>query len=171
MITHKILDRIMPFSFKKSSPHRRFQKILHDFQAAKAEFGAEVELAKAKSDAQYQGIVQSKLAHAVKCQPIETTMASILFARNPLFTGRNEILDAMLNHLGLSSRDGPVRTKVCWLHGIGGIGKTEIAREYLHRVKDTYSKMFWLEANSEHNLGESLISLGQNVGIYKPNMK
>lgn len=110
----------MPFSFKKSSLHRRFQKILHDFQAAKAESGAEVELAKAKSDAQYQSIMQSKLAHAVKCQPTETTMASILFARNPLFTGRNEILDAMLNHLGPSSRDRPIRTKVCWLHGISG---------------------------------------------------
>jgi AAA+ ATPase superfamily predicted ATPase len=35
------------------------------------------------------------------------------------------------------------------LHGLGGIGKTQLAIEYIRRYKEKYTAVFWLNANDE----------------------
>jgi AAA+ ATPase superfamily predicted ATPase len=35
------------------------------------------------------------------------------------------------------------------LHGLGGIGKTQLAVEYARRHKDSYSAIFWLDIRDE----------------------
>ena len=49
------------------------------------------------------------------------------------------------------------------LHGLGGIGKTQLAIEYTTRHKEKYTAVFWLNANSEDSLKLSYRDIAQHV--------
>ncbi|KAH9224310.1 P-loop containing nucleoside triphosphate hydrolase protein [Leptodontidium sp. 2 PMI_412] len=55
-------------------------------------------------------------------------------------------------HKALSG-DGSRRTVV--LHGLGGIGKTQLAATYTKRHKDSYSAIFWLNINNKDTLKQN----------------
>ena len=38
------------------------------------------------------------------------------------------------------------------LYGLGGIGKTQLAIEYIRRHKEKYTAIFWLNANNQDSL-------------------
>ncbi|MEW2430793.1 FxSxx-COOH system tetratricopeptide repeat protein [Micromonospora sp. NPDC047644] len=75
--------------------------------------------------------------------------------RNPLFTGREQILDEL--HLRLES------SVVC-VHGIGGSGKTSLAIEYSHRFKERFSVIWWIAAEQPPLVTEQLAALAVEVG-------
>jgi hypothetical protein len=41
---------------------------------------------------------------------------------------------------------------VAVLHGLGGIGKTQLAVTYVHRYKTCYSAIFWIDASSDNSI-------------------
>jgi hypothetical protein len=49
------------------------------------------------------------------------------------------------------------------LHGLGGIGKTQLAIEYTTRHKEKYSAIFWLNANDEDSLKLGFRDIAQCV--------
>lgn len=49
------------------------------------------------------------------------------------------------------------------LHGLGGIGKTQLAVEYITRHKEKYTATFWLNANDEDSLMLSFRHIAQRV--------
>ncbi|KAJ9493310.1 hypothetical protein H2202_011226 [Exophiala xenobiotica] len=49
------------------------------------------------------------------------------------------------------------------LHGLGGIGKTQLAIEYIRRHKEKYTAIFWLNANDEESLKLSFRNIAQRV--------
>ncbi len=55
------------------------------------------------------------------------------FDRNPRFTGRDQQLAQLRDELSRHHMAG-----VCAVHGIGGIGKSSVAREYAHRFRPEY---------------------------------
>jgi hypothetical protein len=57
--------------------------------------------------------------------------------------------------------DGSRRTVV--LHGLGGIGKTQLTVAYAKRHKDTYSAIFWLNANDEDSLKQSFAKIAKRI--------
>jgi len=46
------------------------------------------------------------------------------------------------------------------VHGLGGIGKSSLAREFAWRHRDEYSVVWWLNAQSEDTIIEGLLRLG-----------
>jgi hypothetical protein len=49
------------------------------------------------------------------------------------------------------------------LHGLGGMGKTQLAITYARRHKEKYTAIFWLNANDENSLKLSFRDVAQQV--------
>lgn len=69
------------------------------------------------------------------------------------FSGRDDALADILSAL----ENG---TGVALLHGLGGVGKSSVAREYAWRNRDRYSVVWWLDAETEDGIIEGLLRLG-----------
>ncbi|KAJ6024801.1 hypothetical protein N7540_005598 [Penicillium herquei] len=69
------------------------------------------------------------------------------FFRNDKFTGRSDVLERI--HESLAGQKENKQPNVVVLHGIGGIGKTELAVEYTHLHQESYSSIFWVDCSTE----------------------
>jgi tetratricopeptide (TPR) repeat protein len=78
-------------------------------------------------------------------------------ARNPDFTGRHRLLTA----LAVDLHDGGRAV----LHGMGGLGKTQIATEYVYRHLDRYDLVWWVSAAQETRIRASLTELSRQLGL------
>lgn len=79
------------------------------------------------------------------------------------FVAREKELDDI--HAVLSG-DGGRRCAV--LHGLGGIGKTQLAIAYAKRHKDDYSAIFWINMQDRTSAQQSLAVFARRVLRYQP---
>ncbi len=100
--------------------------------------------------------------------------------RNHAFTGRDDDLSRI--HEGLTRQDenesvsdsqleaehfakrktGPA---CCVIHGLAGIGKTQIALEYTYRNKTDYDAIFWLAAEHDWTLASTYAQISDQLGL------
>jgi len=80
--------------------------------------------------------------------------------RNPGFTGRESYLTELRDRL---RSGGPAVVQA--LHGMGGVGKTQLAIEYAYRYADDYDVVWWISAERVGMLGEQYADLGRRLGI------
>ncbi|KAI9854152.1 MAG: hypothetical protein M1813_001359, partial [Trichoglossum hirsutum] len=73
------------------------------------------------------------------------------------FVGRDSELECMEQYLVPVAESD--RRKICVLHGLGGIGKTQLAIEHARLHKDKYTSVFWLDGKTEDSLLQSLLSI------------
>jgi tetratricopeptide (TPR) repeat protein len=78
--------------------------------------------------------------------------------RNPGFIGRRKLLDQLHRALTTAGRNG-ASTNQAAIFGLGGIGKSSLAAEYVHRHVNEYSGVWWVSAESRTVLIESLAEL------------
>ncbi|KAL9029146.1 MAG: hypothetical protein Q9196_002582 [Gyalolechia fulgens] len=74
--------------------------------------------------------------------------------RNPLFTGRDNMLSEMYDHIKPLAKDSKSHLRSCVLFGLGGMGKTQIANEYFYRYQEHYDYMFSVQAEEGSELAE-----------------
>ncbi|GHO87379.1 helix-turn-helix transcriptional regulator [Dictyobacter formicarum] len=95
---------------------------------------------------------------------------TVPYARNPHFTGREELLDQLTQHF--QSQDMETRTlrhvaltQTQVLKGLGGIGKTQTAIEYAYRSREQerYTHTLWIAAASEEVMIASFTSLAARL--------
>ena len=84
-------------------------------------------------------------------------------ARNPGFTGRDGLLVAVRERLLAGDR-----AVVQALHGMGGVGKTQLAAEYAHRFGGTYDLAWWVGAEQPGLIGEQFAALAAELGCAEP---
>jgi hypothetical protein len=82
--------------------------------------------------------------------------------RNKHFTGREDILTQVQRTLGQHSQSALVPQA---LHGLGGIGKSQLAVEYAYRYQDEYQLVWWVQANDERSVRRSLVSLAKRLHL------
>lgn len=56
-----------------------------------------------------------------------------------------------------------MQQKVFMLHGLGGIGKTQLALEFAHRHRGDFSSIFWLNGSSVSNLKLSIAKCAARI--------
>ncbi|MGW9448091.1 FxSxx-COOH system tetratricopeptide repeat protein, partial [Streptomyces sp. NPDC055632] len=82
---------------------------------------------------------------------------------NPDFSGReSEIVRLRDGLLGRGQSSAQV------LHGMGGIGKTQIALAYAHRFRSQYDLVWWVDAERVDQLAVHYTELADRLGIAKP---
>jgi tetratricopeptide (TPR) repeat protein len=82
--------------------------------------------------------------------------------RNLLFTGRDELLNQLGHHL---SAGGTTAVLPSALHGMGGIGKTQMAVEYIYRHLNDYDVVWWIQAAQVSQVRKALTELAQQLEI------
>ena len=82
--------------------------------------------------------------------------------RNLHFTGRVDELEALRANLTQDDRPHPAAQLIS---GMGGVGKTEIATEYIHRHRDKYEIIWWIRAEQTDRVRDALVKLGQRLEV------
>lgn len=77
---------------------------------------------------------------------------NVAISQNNAFYEREEILEHMWAHLKPQYEELNSRLQTCILHGMTGVGKTQIAVEYCYRYKHYYHYIFWVRAFTEAKL-------------------
>ncbi|HEV2296409.1 MAG TPA: FxSxx-COOH system tetratricopeptide repeat protein [Tepidisphaeraceae bacterium] len=89
---------------------------------------------------------------------------NVPYNRNPHFLGRDEDLNEL--HVSMGARDP--RTRVQAIHGLGGVGKSQLALEYAYRYASEYQIVWWLSADEPATLALMYSKLGQRLGMRFP---
>jgi len=80
--------------------------------------------------------------------------------RNPHFTGRAGELDTIRTGLDV----GAAMT-VQAVHGLGGVGKTQLVIEYTHRYATSYDLVWWINAEQPSLISSQLAALAGPLGL------
>ena len=97
------------------------------------------------------------------------TTHNLPFAPNPAFTAR----EAELERLGeCLQKSGEVAvTQTVALHGLGGVGKTQLAVEYAWKHLGGYEAVLWVRADSSQTLDASLAGIAGVLGLPEASAK
>jgi len=83
--------------------------------------------------------------------------------RNPNFSGRdNQLLELYGN---LHKRLTAVVLPTAAVHGLGGVGKTQLVLEYAHRFASDYDVVWWISAEEPTSAVAALADLAHRLGI------
>ncbi|MEV0034724.1 FxSxx-COOH system tetratricopeptide repeat protein [Streptomyces sp. NPDC050804] len=83
-------------------------------------------------------------------------------ARNAGFTGRSLVLERMRDQLGGGM--AVVLPQPQTLYGLGGIGKTQVALEYVHRFMADYDLVWWISSEQTADVVAGLAELAVRLG-------
>ncbi|MFG2247386.1 FxSxx-COOH system tetratricopeptide repeat protein [Spirillospora sp. NPDC048823] len=81
--------------------------------------------------------------------------------RNKNFTGRDELLNRL--RAGITGNVTAVVPHA--LHGLGGVGKTQMAVEYAYRYRPEYDLVWWIPADQPVLVRSSLAGLAAHLGL------
>jgi tetratricopeptide (TPR) repeat protein len=81
-------------------------------------------------------------------------------ARNPNFTGRGQLLEDLRKSL-LEGKTAALTA----LHGLGGVGKTQLALEYAYRFAPDYDLVWWVRAEDAFSLAGDYAGLAGPLNL------
>ena len=86
----------------------------------------------------------------------------LTFRKNTFFTGRDQELAAI--HETLYCPDGPLSDqRIMVLHGLGGIGKTQLAVQYAYIHQKDYTSVWWVNASTTETLSQGFLGIAQQL--------
>src|SRR5277367_2077914 len=103
------------------------------------------------------------VAHPRIHEPTTKVRYFMPFERNAMFHGRDVLLEQIRQTL-LQNLPKRYNHRLA-IHGLGGIGKTQIALEYAYRYKDSYDYVFWVHGADRSSLISGLASYAMSVQV------
>ncbi|KAF8246609.1 hypothetical protein K440DRAFT_662037 [Wilcoxina mikolae CBS 423.85] len=144
-----------------------YQRTLTTFRQYAWEFSSREDLQLLIQDLKRYTTTLESLTHvAFKAQTIVKYSATfnefqvpveLPFSRLKKFSGREDHLATIKNSLEpvLSETNGSSGQIVILLHGMGGMGKSQIALEYAYRHTRDYNSIFWIDATDQGTITSS----------------
>ena len=86
------------------------------------------------------------------------------FRKNKNFTGRDRELSEI--HEALHSPGAPLSERIIALHGLGGMGKTQLAIQYAYIHQKDYTSVWWVNASTTQTLSEGFLGIAQRLLSY-----
>jgi tetratricopeptide (TPR) repeat protein len=102
-------------------------------------------------------------ARGAKRFPGQGPAVSNVPARNRNFSGRDELLEQLNASLQAGSAAAVVPRGA--LHGLGGVGKTELGLEFAHRFASDYDVVWWIPAELPTSAAAALAILARRLGV------
>lgn len=87
-----------------------------------------------------------------------------IYPRNNRFFGRNDVLQTISEHL-LPSMQDTLRLRSFALSGLAGIGKSQIATEFVYRNMRSFKAVFWVSASSEEKLFQGFTEIAKELNL------
>lgn len=81
--------------------------------------------------------------------------------RNRAFTGREQLLDDLHRRL----QEGTTAVLPEALQGMGGVGKSQLAVEYVYRHLNEYQVIWWIPAEQSQQIRQVLVELARRLGL------
>jgi tetratricopeptide (TPR) repeat protein len=114
------------------------------------------------------GVTSSTAAEPVTpsvAAPRTPTRAPVVWGnippRNPNFTGRKELLTRLHERM----QHGTTAVLPEALHGMGGVGKSQLAVEYVYLHQNEYDLVWWIPAERPAQVGAALVELAQRMKL------
>jgi hypothetical protein len=89
--------------------------------------------------------------------------------RNPNFTGRANLLTQLRRNLTSAHAAAVLQAQT--VHGLGGVGKTQLAVEYAHRHATDYDLIWWITAEQPAAIPGQLVTLASSASPTWPNRR
>ncbi|MGN9836644.1 FxSxx-COOH system tetratricopeptide repeat protein [Nonomuraea sp. H19] len=98
---------------------------------------------------------------ARKRQPDDPPPVWNVPARNAMFTGRSDLLDLLDKKL----QSGKTAVLPEALHGLGGVGKSQIAIEYCYRHQEDYDLVWWIPSERLPIVRQAYVDLATHLEL------
>jgi DNA replication protein DnaC len=88
---------------------------------------------------------------------------------NEKLIGREDELKRVAD--ALDPQEGNPQSRSLALYGMGGVGKTTIARQYANNARDRYEVIFWISADNMAKMTQSFLEVAQKLELVPENRK
>ncbi len=107
-------------------------------------------------------------SQSVVCPPFPGALPRIWnvpHRRNTFFTGREDLLKKLRESLTSGDVTAITQRQAQAIHGLGGIGKTQLALEYVYRYYSEYRVVWWLQSEEPATLAADFAGLAVSLEL------
>jgi|SRR5271170_217144 len=94
--------------------------------------------------------------------PLKDPLLNISVIPTQHFTGRNKILSEITDAFKKLA-ESSMQQRIMILHGLGGVGKTQIALSYIYSNKSSYKTILWIDSGNEQSIFRNFRLIAQRL--------
>ncbi|KAI9846968.1 MAG: hypothetical protein M1837_003324 [Sclerophora amabilis] len=147
----------------------RFKDIVSKIEDCKNQLEAEANAANMEIDFVRHEELKSLILRRTINSTARVPYRYIPFPKNTRFFPRPSIMKEIEKCLAPNDSTAPKGLRSVLLHGLGGIGKTQLAMQYAYSHWEDYSVILWIGADSDQKLADGYLEAATSLGIMHGN--